>query len=69
MTFGHNQTAIAYSNRIDIFIANLSDFVRKERCVGDTIFHDHFLEKHWRRTIEFLNLVGRAGAILNPEQF
>ena len=69
MTFVHDQTAIAYSNRIDIFIANLSDFVCKERCVDDTIFHDKSLEKQWKQTIEFLNIVGRAGVILYPDRF
>ena len=41
------------------FSAIIADFVRKERCVDDTIFYDDSLQQHWWRTIEFLTLVGR----------
>ena len=47
----------------------IADFVRKERCVHDTIFYDDTLQQLWWRTIEFLTLVGRAGIIFNPEKF
>lgn len=55
-----------YNRRFD---AILADFVRKERCVDDTVFYDSNLEEHWWRTIEFLTLVGRAGIVLNPDKF
>ena len=51
------------------FSAIIADFVRKERCVDDTIFYDDSLQQHWWRTIEFLTLVGGAGIVLNPEKF
>ena len=51
------------------FEAILADFMRKERCVDDTIYYDNDLETHWWRTIDFLILVGKSGIILNPDKF
>ena len=56
----------AYNRR---FEAVLADFLRKERCVDDTIHYDEDLEMHWWRTIEFLILVGASGIVLNPDKF
>ena len=55
-----------YNRRFD---AILSSFVRKERCVDDTIFYDEDLGDHWWRTIDFLSTVGSAGIVLNPAKF
>lgn len=55
-----------YNRRFDAII---SDFVRKERCVDDTIFYDDDLEAHWWRTIDFLTIVGDAGIVLHPDKF
>ena len=33
------------------------------------MFWDADLERHWWRTIEFLETVGKSGIILNPEKF
>ena len=55
-----------YNRRFD---AVLEDFSDKERCVDDTIFWDADLEKHWWRTIEFLETVSKSGIVLNPEKF
>ena len=54
-----------YNKRFD---AILSDFVRKERCVDDTIHHDEDLEEHWWRTIDLFDLMGRSGAVMNPDK-
>ena len=51
------------------FEAIISDMLRKERCVDDTVFWDSELETHWWRTIDFLELMGNSGIILNPEKF
>ena len=51
------------------FAAILFDFMRKERCVNDTVFFDENLEKYWWRTIQFLTLVGWSGIVLNPRKF
>ena len=45
------------------------DFKDKERCVDDTIYWDEDLESHWWRTIDFLEMVGNAGIVLNPKKF
>ena len=42
---------------------------RIERCVDDTLMHDAELEEHWWRAINFIELCGRAGIVLNPEKF
>ena len=51
------------------FSAILTDFLRQERCIDDTVFYDNNLEEHWWRTIDFLSLVGRAGIVLNQDKF
>ena len=52
------------------FDAVLPEFERKECCVNDTVHYDTDLEQHWwRRTIDFLTRVGRAGIVLNPDKF
>lgn len=56
----------SYNKRFD---AILSDFVRKERCVDDTLHYDTDLEEHWWRTIDLLHTMGAAGAVMNPEKF
>ena len=55
-----------YNRRFDAVIA---EFSRKERIVDDTIHFDSNLEEHWWRTIQFLNMVGSAGIVLNPDKF
>ena len=55
-----------YNRRFD---AVLSDVVRKERCVDDTVHYDTDLEQHWWRTIDILSCVGRSGIVLNPGKF
>lgn len=40
-----------------------------QRCVDDTIFYDQGLLEHWWRTLHFLEMVGKAGIILNLEKF
>ena len=56
----------AYNKRFDCL---LMDFRDKERCVDDTVYWDEDLENHWWRTIEFLELMGNAGIVLNPKKF
>ena len=58
----------AYNQRFDLILAN---FVRKERCVDDTVFWDELddLASHWWRNLEFLELCGINGVVLNAEKF
>ena len=55
----------SYNKRFD---AILSDFVRKERCVDDTLHYDTDLAEHWWRTIDLLHTTGAAGAVMNPDK-
>ena len=55
-----------YSRRYDEVIA---DVVRKTKCVDDTAQWDDDLETHWWRMIDFLELCGRNGIILNFNKF
>ena len=55
-----------YSRRYDEVIA---DVERKTKCVDDTAQWDDDLETHWWRMIEFLELCGHNGIILNFGKF
>ena len=55
-----------YSRRYDEIIA---DVERKTKCVDDTAMWDDDLETHWWRVIDFLELCGRNGVILNFDKF
>ena len=55
-----------YARRFDELI---TDTERKSKCVDDTIMWDDGIEEHWWRMIDFLNLLGRGGVILNREKF
>ena len=55
-----------YSRRFDEVIA---DVERKTKCVDDTVQWDDDLETHWWRVIDFLELLGRNGIILNFDKF
>ena len=41
---------------------------RLVRCVDDSLLHDNNLEEHWHRVIEFLEVAGNAGVVLNPDK-
>ncbi|KAK3885060.1 hypothetical protein Pcinc_010714 [Petrolisthes cinctipes] len=56
----------AYTQRYDTII---TDVPRKTKCVDDTIMWDTDLKEHWWRVIDYLELVGRNGVILNPAKF
>ena len=55
-----------YSRRFDEVIA---DIERKTKCVDDTAQWDEDIETHWWRVIDFLDLLGRNGIVLNFEKF
>ena len=55
-----------YNRRFDDIASHL---IRSERCVDDTLIHDTDEDTHWWRSIEFLNLCGNAGIVLNAEKF
>ena len=47
----------------------IADVERKTKCVDDTALWDGELEHHWWRMIDFLELVGRNGVVLNYHKF
>ena len=55
-----------YTRRYDEIIA---DVERKTKCVDDTAMWDTSLEVHWWRMLDYLELCGRNGIILNKEKF
>ena len=55
-----------YTRRFDEIIA---DVERKTKCVDDTAQWDEEIETHWWRVIDFLELCGHNGIILNFEKF
>ena len=54
-----------YNRRLDDILAHMTRLVR---CVDDSLLHDNNLEEHWRRVIEFLEVCGNAGVVLNPDK-
>ena len=64
---GSSASGDGYSRRYDEIIA---DVERKTKCVvDDTAMWDDGHETHWWRMIDFLELCGRNGIILNFEKF
>ncbi len=55
----------AFTRRYDEVIA---DVERIKKCTDDTISWDDELEEHWWRMIDYFELVGRNGIILNPSK-
>ena len=56
----------AYARRYDEII---QDIERKTKCVDDTALWDDSLEDHWWRMIDFVELAGRNGVVLNFDKF
>ena len=52
-----------YTHRYDQIIA---DVPQKTKCVDDTALWDDEIEDHWWRIIDYLELTGRKGIVLNP---
>ena len=47
----------------------ITDIPRKTKCVDDTLLWDRNLESHWWRMINFLELLGKNGIVLNENKF
>ena len=56
-----------YNRRLDDILAGLERLVR---CVDDSLLFDDDdkLKEHWWRVIDFLDVAGKAGVVLNPEK-
>ena len=63
---GYLASGDAYTRRYDEIII---DIPRKTKCVDDTVLWDEILADHWWRMIDYLELMGKNGVVLNPEKF
>ena len=57
-----------YNRRLDDLTAHIA---RLERCVDDSLLHDKDtdVDQHWWRVIEYLELCGKSGVVLNQGKF
>ena len=55
-----------YNQRYDEITADVARIVK---CVDDAALWDENLEEHWWRMLDYLELVGKNGIILNPSKF
>ena len=62
---GFKASGDGYTRRYDEII---SEVERKTKATDDTVLWDECMEDHWWRTIDYLDLVGRNGIIINPEK-
>ena len=63
---GYLSSGDGFSRRLDDITAEV---VRLERCVDDSLIHDTSMEDHWWRAIEYLEISGNNGIVINPEKF
>ena len=63
---GYVSSNDGYSKRYDEIIEPV---LRKAKVTDDTVMWDRDLEEHWWRVIDFLEIVGRNGIILNGDKF
>ena len=63
---GSSASGDGYARRYDDIIA---DVERITKCVDDTAQWDNDLETHWWRVIDYLELCGNNGVVLNEEKF
>ena len=62
---GYLASGDAYTLRYDKTIV---DVPRKTKFVDDVVLLDEKFADYWWRMIEFLDLMGKNGAVLNPEK-
>ena len=63
---GYISSGDAYTSRYDAIIA---DIQRKVKCVDDTLLWSDTTEESFSHTVQYLELCGRNGIILNPKKF
>jgi len=63
---GYLSSGDGFNKRLDDITAEV---VRMERCVDDSLIHDASMEEHWWRAIDYLELAGNNGIVINPEKF
>ena len=63
---GYLSSGDGYDRRFADICAHIQ---RMQRCRDDTLLHDKSMSEHWWRIIEFLDLCGTNGIVLNSEKF
>ena len=63
---GYIASGDAYTSRYDAII---SDIKNKVKCIDDTLLWAGDTEKCFTQTVQYLELCGRNGIILNPTKF
>ena len=63
---GYASSGDGYSRRFDKIIEK---FESKTKITDDTALWDVDLQEHWWRMVEFLELVGKHGIVLNADKF
>ena len=63
---GYIASGDAYTSRYDAIIAEVKD---KVKCVDDTLLWASDIEQSFIQTVQYLELCGRNGIILNPTKF
>ena len=63
---GYIASGDAYTRRYDSIIADIKN---KVKCVDDTLLWADTIEESFTQTINYLQLCGRNGIILNPKKF
>ena len=63
---GYLSSGDGFNKRMDEIFSHTQ---RLERCVDDNLLHDLSIEEHWWRVLDFLEMAGNAGLVINPEKF
>ena len=63
---GYIASGDAYTRRYDNIIANIKNFIK---CIDDTLLWSDNIEESFIQTVQYLELCGNNGIILNPEKF
>ena len=65
---GYLSSGDGFNRRVDDITSHID---RLERCVDDSLLHDDQtdMEGHWWRVIDFLELAGKNGIVINLEKF
>ena len=63
---GYIASGDAYTRRYDNIIANIKNFIK---CIDDTLLWSDNIGESFIQTVQYLELCGNNGIILNPEKF
>ena len=63
---GYTVSGDAYTHKYDMIVSHVEWLLK---VVDDSLLHDNKTEteQHWWRVIDYLELCGKNGVVLNPE--